>query len=337
MELPVYNLCSPVRAGTGTEGGGPPAGRRRARRITAVLAAAATLVLTAAACGGDDRDGAVSGPSHVVNHSMGSTRVSDAPKRVVVLDTPELDAALTLGITPVGAVRDETSAGLSSYLGDRTRGIKVVGIIGEPSLEAIAALDPDLILSSKDRDESRYTQLSAIAPTVFGAAPGARWKQNFLLYADALGKAADGRAKLAGYEKRAHDIGARLGDPAKTTVSVVRFLPDETRLYTAASYSGTILADIGVARPAAVRDAKDIAVNISTEQLGRADATIVYATFYGPRAGTTFAAAGPLWAKVPAVAAGRVHYVDDSIWMTGIGITGASLVLDDLARTLPAA
>lgn len=307
--------------------------RGRTARLVATLALAPALAFVGACSASGDTEQS-SGPTRAVTHAMGTTQVPERPQRVVVLDTPELDAAVTLGVTPVGTVRDEASAGPSAYLGEKAANIPVVGIIGTPNLEEISRLRPDLILSSKDRDEPRYQQLSQIAPTVFGEAPGANWKQNFLLYSDALGKAAEGRAALDAYQNRAKQVGQQVGDPASKTVSVVRFLTDETRLYTPGSFSGIILADVGVARPAIVQNAEDIAVNISPEELPKADADFVYAAYYAPKEMTTFPQGQALWAQLGAVREGRAFDVDDKIWMTGIGVTGAGLVLDDLQRTL---
>ncbi len=41
-----------------------------------------------------------SGEARTITHAMGETKVPANPQRVVVLDTGELDAAMTLGITP---------------------------------------------------------------------------------------------------------------------------------------------------------------------------------------------------------------------------------------------
>jgi iron complex transport system substrate-binding protein len=109
---------------------------------------------------------------------MGTTQVPAEPKRVVVLDTGELDTAITLGVTPVGAVRAPVEDGLLDYLAEKTAGVELVGAIAEPNLEVIAGLKPDLILSSKVREEARYEALSRIAPTVFSETPS-KWKENF--------------------------------------------------------------------------------------------------------------------------------------------------------------
>ena len=56
-----------------------------------------------------------------------------------------------------------------------------MGTIAEPNLEAIAALQPELILPNKARHEDPYPRLAQIAPTVFAERVGAVWKGNFAL------------------------------------------------------------------------------------------------------------------------------------------------------------
>lgn len=312
----------------------------RRRTLIGVLLAAAAL--GAAACGDDDSGtaasasaSAVAAEGRTITHAMGETEVPAEPQRVVVLDTPQLDAALALGITPVGSVRPDEGAAFPAYL-DGTEGMEPVGTIPEPNLEAIAALRPDLILSSTLRHEDLYDELSAIAPTVFAEATGAAWKENYLLFADALGRRADAERDLEEYEERAAAIGEQIGQPAPT-VGVVRFLPDEIRVYGPESFSGSVLVDVGVEFPAAVRDVRDdIAIYPSAEQIEQASADVIYVTTWGDAADTPMAAieAGPLWASLPAVQSGRVFEVSDDTWMLGIGVLGANELLDDLEATL---
>lgn len=63
-----------------------------------------------------------------------------------------------------------------------------MGTIEQPNLEKIAALEPDLILSSKLCHEQIYEQLNEIAPTVFSETTGVTWKENFEVHAEALGR-----------------------------------------------------------------------------------------------------------------------------------------------------
>lgn len=280
---------------------------------------------------------AADGPVRTVVHAMGSAEVTGSPQRVVVLDTGELDAVLALGITPVGAVTAGPDTGFPSYLGDRVAGVEQVGTIADPNLEAIAALQPDLILSSKVRHEDIYGALSAIAPTVFAESVGVVWKDNLRLAGEALGRPADADRLLDELRTRAQEVGARFGDPAATTVSMVRFMPRSPRLYAAGSFIGTLLADAGLARPPGQQVAETF-VEVSPEQIGVADADLVlYGAYLSAGADAQAAVlAGPLWSTLPAVVAGRAHAVADDLWYLGIGPIAAGAVLDELAGYAPA-
>ncbi|RBY89336.1 ABC transporter substrate-binding protein [Blastococcus sp. TF02A-30] len=313
----------------------------RTARATA-LALAAALSLTA--CGGSDDDTAgEAAPSssdaafpRTVEHAMGSTEIPERPERVVVLDTGELDTVLSLGVTPVGAVTTAVSEEFLSYLAEDAEGVEVVGTIAEPDLEAIAALEPDLILSSKMRHEDIYAQLAQIAPTVFADRVGVVWKENFLLDAEALGLEDEARAALDEYEADAAALGEEIGDPAGTTVSAMRFVQGAIRVYTAESFIGTVLADIGLGQLQLPTDKSPTFAELSAEELTQADADVLLYSSYGPEdeSGAATVVAGPLWPRLTAVAEGNAHAVEDDVFYTGIGLRAATLQLDALRELL---
>ena len=162
------------------------------RPLIAVLLA---VILAMAACGSGaaaEGDGSASGSdtasgtasgtgsaSVSVEHAMGTTEVDCTPERVVTLGQGQTDSTLALGVTPVGVVKPWTDDWYD-YLPDEVEQATVLGTELEPDLEAIAALQPDLILGSKLRHEAFYEQLSQIAPTVFSETIGVAW--NCLLY-----------------------------------------------------------------------------------------------------------------------------------------------------------
>ncbi len=159
------------------------------KRTSGGLWLVATILLLAS-CGGGSSEGSGSGTiseGRTVEHAMGETEISGQPERVVVLDTGELDSAMTLGVKPAGAVETVEGSGYPSYL-EGTGEIENVGTIEEPNLEKISSLNPDLILSSKLRHGQIYDQLSQIAPTVFTETTGVTWRENFDLHARALGR-----------------------------------------------------------------------------------------------------------------------------------------------------
>ncbi|ONI87444.1 ABC transporter substrate-binding protein [Actinosynnema sp. ALI-1.44] len=305
------------------------------RRIATLLAAA--LVLSACGTGttppGGDQAPAT-GEIRAVEHAMGETKVPASPKRVVVLDTDKLDTMFSLGMTPVGAAQASQNTKIPTYLGQGFASVKAVGTTQEPDLDAIRALRPDLILGSKFRQEKFYDELTSIAPTVYTDKVGITWKENFLLDADALGKKTEAQGLLDEYTQRASSL-------KKTTqkVSIVRFMPDEIRVYGPESFSGIVLKDAGVPRTARqeLADKSDKRFDkVSPERVQEVDGDVIFVSAYGEKAAQRQAevTAGPLWGKLSAVAAGRSYVVDDEVWMLGIGVTAAGKILDDLQKHL---
>lgn len=270
-----------------------------------------------------------------VKHALGETKLEKKPERIVVLDSGELDGVLALGITPVGMATTAGQNGVPSYLADKAKDIKTVGGISELNLEAIAALKPDLILGSKLRANDLYDKLSAIAPTVMSIRPGFPWKEDFLLLADSLGEENKATQLLNDYQKRADEVKSKVtGSP---TISLVRFRPGEIRLYGNLSFIGVILKDIGLPRPK-IQDVQDLAVEVSQENISKADGDWIFYSSYGKPETTAenTVVNGTLWKALPAVKAGKVARVNDEVWFLGLGPIGAMATLDDLERLLGA-
>lgn len=317
--------------------------RRTNRRITGTAALALTTALTLSACGSDSGSGSESGGTddaaeRTVQTAMGKVNVPENPERVVVLDTGELDSMLTLGVKPVGAVRADVATGFLSYLPkDQLKGIANVGNIAAPNMEKVAELKPDLIISSKVRDEDRYDELSAIAPTVLTENPGYPWKENFQVHAKALGKEAEAKKVVADYDKHVKKVTEAIGgaDEAKNTeVSMVRFIEGgDTRLYGKKNYIGTILTDVGLGRPAVVDKAKDgFSYDVSPEQVDQGDGDVIFYTSFGSpdKSGESKAVDGALWKSMKAVKNDRAYHVSDDLWFMGIGYTAAEKILDEI-------
>lgn len=275
--------------------------------------------------------------SRVVKHAMGETKIPASPQRVVVLEEGPLNSALALGIKPVGAVTAFDGADFPAYLGNRTAGIQNVGTILEPDLEAIAALQPDLILSIKSRHEAIYPQLSQIAPTVFSETFRCCWQENVLKDAEALGKPEEGKRLMDNYWQRLEEFKEKMGGQlGETEVSVVRFVPPgDVYIYQKASYIGTILADAGLPRPPS-QDVDEFVLEVSQELISEMDGDVIFVTTYGPPDQTQLEKFRdhPLWKQLEAVQQEKVYVVPDEYWMVGIGIIAANRVIDDLFEYL---
>ncbi|MFE9248604.1 ABC transporter substrate-binding protein [Streptomyces sp. NPDC007088] len=322
-------------------------------RAATALAALLTLAALATACGSSGENGgdgsekgggaagnASAGPAkdHVVDTAMGPVHLPAHPRRVVVLDTAELDSAITLGVTPVGSVKAGAASDFLDYLPkSAVAGIRNVGEIAGPDLEAVAALKPDLILTSEVRDGARYEQLKAIAPTVMTESTGYPWKQNFRLHAQALGRTAEAKRVEAAYTDKVAKVRAAIGgaeQAAATSVNVVRFVEGaDIRLYGDRTYIGTILKDVGLGRPPIVAKAKDgFSYDVSPERIDLADADVIFHATYGDarKSKATQVLDSGLWKRLPAHKNHRVTPVDDELWLQGIGYTAADKILDEL-------
>ncbi|WP_142826384.1 ABC transporter substrate-binding protein [Planococcus soli] len=305
-----------------------------------VLAIAFLLILLAA-CGSTE-DETVAGneeatdqESYTVTHAMGETTIEGEPQRVVILTNEGVEALLAMDVTPVGAVEAFTGDQWYEHAADQLKDTQSVGTESEPSLEAIAALEPDLIIGNKMRQEQVYDQLSQIAPTVFAESLRGDWQENFELYSKAINKEEVGQEKLAEYNERIEELKTSLGDQTQQEVSIVRFMAGDVRIYHKDSFSGVILEQLGFARPEE-QDLEDFAERgVTKERIPAMDGDILFYFTYetGDSEATKLEEEwinDPLFQNLEVAKADKIFKVDDVIWNTAGGYLAANLMLDDL-------
>ncbi|ORA82829.1 Fe3+-citrate ABC transporter substrate-binding protein [Mycobacterium malmoense] len=270
-----------------------------------------------------------------------AVRVPAEPQRIVVLSGDQLDALCALGLQSrvVAAALPDGSSSQPSYLGGAVHGLPGVGTRSSPDLGGIAAAHPDLILGSTALTPTLYPQLAAIAPTVFTGTPGAAWEDNLRGVGAATARTAAVDALIAGFAQRAGQIGAA-HDATHFQASIVRLTTNTIRVYGADNFPASVLAAVGVDRPAAQRftDRAYIEIGATDADLAKnpdfsaADADVVYVSCATPgaaeRAATVFDS-GP-WRKLSANHDNRVYVVNDEVWQTGEGLVAARGIVDDL-------
>lgn len=271
-----------------------------------------------------------------ITHSMGTTEVPDAPQRIVVLTNEGTEALLAVGITPVGAVRSWLGNPWYAHIAPLMEGVEVVGEESAVNLEVIAALEPDLIIGNKVRQEKIYDQLSSIAPTVLSERLRGDWRPNLELYTKAAGKEAEGKAALQAFDDRAAALKTALGDKTNEQVSLVRFMADLTRIYYNDTFAGGILQQLGFKRPAA-QDKPEFADDVTKERIPDMEGDRLFYFVYETGDGGAEKQANEwtneaLWNNLAVVKAGKVHAVDDAVWNTAGGVLAANALLDDIAR-----
>jgi iron complex transport system substrate-binding protein len=306
------------------------------------------MIFILAACGGTNEEETnaekkedskkTEDTSYTVEHAMGSTTLEKTPKKVVILTNEGTEALLDLGVTPVGAVQSWTGDPWYDHIADEMKDAEVIGLESEVNVEAIAALQPDLIIGNKMRQEAIYEQLNAIAPTVFAEDLRGNWKNNFALYAKALNQEEKGKEVIEAYDTRIADLKEQLGDKLNMKVSMVRFMAGDVRIYQKDSFSGVILDQLGFARPES-QDVDEFAIKGATkEQMPLMDGDILFYFTYetGDHAASELEKEwieDPLFKNLEVAKKGEVHKVDDVIWNTAGGVKAANLMLDDIENT----
>jgi iron complex transport system substrate-binding protein len=283
-------------------------------------------------------DGPPPGP---VRHTAGQTDVRPDPMRIVTLAGDELDALCALGLQSrvVAAALPDGADTQPSYLGTVIHDAPTAGTRSAPDLAAIGAAKPDLILGAQSLTPETYAGLAAIAPTVITAAPGARWQDNLRLVGEATGRARAADELISGFAERARKAG-EANDAAHFQASVVQLTDTTLRVWGADTFPGSVLAAVGVDRPAAQRftDKPYVEIGISDSDLADspdlsvADGDIVYMSF-ASAAGKDRAPAlldSPAWRKLSANRDNRVFVVNNEVWQTGQGIVAARGIVDDL-------
>ncbi|GIQ70522.1 ferrichrome ABC transporter substrate-binding protein [Xylanibacillus composti] len=157
-----------------------------------------------------------------IEHAMGTETIDTYPKKVVVLEWSLAENMLALGVQPVGVADME---GYKNWVGAGEFDASVidVGTRQEPDLEAIAALEPDLIFAVDFRVAHSYEQLDRIAPTiVFGSEfeenlrdPYHYMEETFYTMAQVLGKTEKAEEVMAHLEGAFENASQALKDAGR--------------------------------------------------------------------------------------------------------------------------
>ena len=315
-------------------------GMTRPPRLRTALIALTALTLTAAACGSDDSGDeatttTVAEPAATtvapatgspeagaypvtIEHLWGSTTVEEAPTRVVTLGVTDADTVLELGITPVALVGFAFfDTGLGPWATPLVDGEQPLLLKGEPNVEQIATLDPDLIVAiSSGFDEPIYEQLSAIAPTIVRPAGTAAYQvpreDSTRMIAAALGQSARGEELVA--ETDAQFAATTAAHPEFAGKTAVVALPYDGKygVYTPHDGRGRFMAQLGFELPpaiAALDDGTDFFIELSQEQVGLLDADVLVMLADAPDA-LAFVDADQVLQQVPVVQEGRMVIPD---------------------------
>ncbi len=128
-----------------------------------------------------------------ITDAQGTRELPDSPKTVVVFDLAALDTLDALGVEVKGVPDWAMSGELGKYRGDA---YAKVGSLFEPDFEAVAALEPDLIVVGS-RSQKHFAALSEIAPVLDLTADNNDFRGSVKRNAEAIGKLFGKEAEVA--------------------------------------------------------------------------------------------------------------------------------------------
>lgn len=131
---------------------------------------------TEAPAGGEETTATAEAFPVTVKHNAGETTIEAQPERIVVFDMAALDTIDTIGAgeAVVGVPTKSVPTWLKDDEGIDYSALESVGSLKEPDLEAIAKLNPDLVVLGA-RSAGMYEELSKTYTTVDASVP---WDQD---------------------------------------------------------------------------------------------------------------------------------------------------------------
>lgn len=292
------------------------------------MAAAAGLAL--AACGGGDAEPAADAPSATgsddsaypvtIESALGDAVIEASPERVVTVGWAAQDAAVALGVTPVGVPTDAWSGdeqGLQPWFRTAVEvdgGELPVTYTDLPTVdaEAIIELEPDLILAPlSGLDQGVYDQLSAFAPTVaYPEGPWiTTWQDVITITGEALGEPDEAADLVTSVETMITEAGADNGSLAGTTFAYAYIgEPGTLTFYPETDARVDFLTKLGMELAPAVADLEipegSFYASISMENADLLDDVDVLISWYNSPEEQAAAESQPLFAQIPAVQRG---------------------------------
>ncbi len=305
------------------------------KRVTALAAAALALVLTA--CGSSENvtpeanSSAAAQPVSVTDARNKKIDLKAPATKVVGLEWGVIESLISLGVMPVGVADTKGyKAWVTAEKLDDT--VKDVGTRGESSVDAIVALNPDLIVTTTDESAATIAQMEKAAPVLVVRGADAKnaipqMRKNLELIGQAVGKTEQAKTLLADFDKKLADGKQKITDAGKagqpytmadgykegSTISI--------RMYTSGSLLGAVANELGMKNAWTGAGDPDYGL-ASTDIEGLTklkDGEFLYIA-NDADGGDVFGgdlAKNAIWKNLPFVKSGNVHRLADGIWMFG--------------------
>lgn len=286
-----------------------------------------------------------------IKHALGTATIDKAPTKVVTLGQGAAEAAIALGVFPVGTETYAWGADKDGHLPWVREAFEKAGKAlprtfagGEQlDVETIATLEPDLVLAPwSGLTQKQYDLLSEMCPVVaYEKTPWTTtWQQEISTVATALGRPADGQRVIAELDKTLADAAAEHPDWKGTTFSYIYtqgqgtlgiYLPTEQRV---AMISSLGLTPDPATASIKAKDGSDWAL-IGLENADKLDGSELVFTWYLDAATKKQVLSQPLYASIPAIKRDTVVTSQDPQLVTAMSMINPLTVPWALPRITP--
>lgn len=268
-------------------------------------------------------------------HDFGTTELKKAPKRIVILDNLYGEILDPLDITPVGATTGQAdSQEFSTLFKKQYKDAKVVSVgwQGNPDLDKIAELKPDLILMTGEQ-EDLYDKLSEIAPTVgYQINTDENWDyhETSLMVAEIFDKRDEMKKDLDRLDAReavfAENVKAKFGDQK---LMYLRVTDNDIRYYAYGHFG--YLYDTYHFNRAETFNPDDMFQVIDPDKLKDINPDLLIVQADSQELLDNKLKNSPVWTSLKAVQNNKVIYADYSTYMLGFGIVSQEAIMKQIS------
>jgi iron complex transport system substrate-binding protein len=278
---------------------------------------------------------ALGGPAFAVTVEdlQGQFTLDKTPQRIVVLELSFADALAAVDLSPVGIADDNDPERILPEVRARLKPWRSVGTRAQPSLEAISALRPDLIVADSSRHRGIYAALRQIAPVLLLKSRNETYAEN-LQSAAIIGKVVGQdplmQQRLAQHRRRMADFAAQL--PAGASVVFGTSREQQFNLHSCDTYTGSVLSALGLSVPAAIGGAP--MATIGLEQLLAINPQWLFVAHYRTESIVRKWQQDPLWQMLQAQQKQQVAAVDSNSWARMRGMFAAERIAADAVNII---
>ena len=268
-------------------------------------------------------------------HDFGTTKLKKVPKRIVILDNLYGEILNPLDITPVGATTGQAdSQEFSTLFKKQYKDAKVVSVgwQGNPDLDKIAELKPDLILMTGEQ-EDLYEELSEIAPTVgYQINTDENWDyhETSLKVAEIFDKRDEMKKDLDRVDAReavfAENVKAKFGNQK---LMYLRVTDNDIRYYAYGHFG--YLYDTYHFNRAETFNPDDMFQVIDPDKLKDINPDLLIVQADSQELLDNKLKNNPVWSSVKAVQNNKVIYADYSTYMLGFGIVSQEAIMKQIS------